>query len=311
VGFHFIRVNVHPSFFEGSFKKGIEFTSSRLLRFAIAALGLTVSAAVWLKLGGIGVAVVLITILVVCSFSLLFCKYVLKLNNTLTLLITSGTAICGASAIAAVGPALKARAEEMGLSVATVTLFGLLAMFGYPFLFEGLLSGWLMNNPLAFGMWAGTGIHETAQVIAAASQIDGSLSIASSAKFIRIFMIGPMVFACVLIFRRLSRSEDKGKINMAIPWFAVFFILCTLGNYLLASSAIGSNWTSFNTTYLSPLITFLLAWAFAGIGLKVKITTIRAMGWKAFLGGMSVAVFAGIVSLLLVKFLWLPFSGIS
>jgi uncharacterized integral membrane protein (TIGR00698 family) len=223
-----IVVNIRPAFFEGGFKAGIEFSSSRLLRWSIAALGLTVSASVWLKLGGIGVAMVLINLVLVFALGLLFCKYVLKLDDTLTLLIATGTGICGASAIAAVGPAIKAKAEEMGLAVAAITLFGLIAMFGYPLLFNGALSGWLGNNPLAFGMWTGTGIHETAQVIAAASQVNQALSIATSAKFIRIFMIGPMVIISLFIFQRLSRNREKGQIKIAIPWFAVFFVVFTL-----------------------------------------------------------------------------------
>jgi uncharacterized integral membrane protein (TIGR00698 family) len=308
--FSIIIVNIQTKFFEGAVKKGIEYSSSGLLRIAIAALGLTVSAAVWVKLGGIGVVMVLTTLLLVFLFGLFFCKYVLKLDSALTLLISAGTAICGASAIAAVGPALKAKAEEMGLSVATITLFGLLAMFGYPLLFEGFLSGFLSNNPLAFGMWAGTGIHETAQVIAAASQVDEALSIATSAKFIRIFMIGPMVIISLLIFQKMSLSEGKGKIKIAIPWFAVFFVVFTVVNFLLASSAFGKSWDSFVSVYLSPVITFVLAWSFAGIGLKVKFSTLSAMGLKSFLGGMAVAVFAGVVSLTLVRFLWMPFSGV-
>jgi uncharacterized integral membrane protein (TIGR00698 family) len=302
-------VNIHPKFFEGATKRGIEYSSSGLLRIAIAALGLTVSAAVWVKLGGIGVLMVLITLFLVFLFGLFFCRYVLKLDSALTLLISAGTAICGASAIAAVGPALKAKAEEMGLSVAAITLFGLLAMFGYPLLFEGFLSGFLGNNPLAFGMWAGTGIHETAQVIAAASQVPDALSIATSAKFIRIFMIGPMVIISLLIFQKMSSSEGKGKIRIAIPWFAVFFVVFTVVNFLLASSVFGESWSLFVSVYLSPVITFMLAWAFAGIGLKVKLSTLRAMGPKSFLGGMAVAAFAGVVSLMLVRFLWMPFSG--
>ncbi len=306
--FSIIIVNIRPAFFEGRVKPGIEFSSTRLLRWSIAALGLTVSASVWIKLGGAGVAMVLVNLVLVFGLGLLFCKYVLKLDDTLTLLISAGTGICGASAIAAVGPALKAKAEEMGLAVASITLFGLLAMFGYPFLFNGVLSGWLNNNPLAFGMWAGTGIHETAQVIAAASQVDQALSIATSAKFIRIFMIGPIVIITLFIFQRLSRTGEKGKIKIAIPWFAIFFVIFTLVNFGLASLPVKAGWNSFNSTYLSPAITFLLAWAFAGVGLKVKISTIRALGLKAFLGGLAVAVIAGLTSLLLVKYLWIPFN---
>lgn len=307
--FSIIIVNVRPSLFVGRVTEGIEFTSTRLLRIAIATMGLTVSAAVWVKLGFIGALMVVLTLLIVFLFGLVFCRYVLGLSDALSLLISAGTAICGASAIAAIGPALKAKPEEMGLSVCAITLFGLLAMFGYPLAFEGFLAAYLEHNPLAFGMWAGTGIHETAQVIAAASQVDTALSIATSSKFIRIFMIGPMVIVCLLIYRSLSNDANKGRVKIAIPWFAVWFVVFTVVNHFLTSSSIGGTWKAFNSGYLAPTVTFLLAWAFAGIGLKVKISTIRAMGMKAFLGGMAVSIFAGLASLLLVKYLWLPFAA--
>jgi len=301
--------NLLPSLFEGKFKTGVEFASTNLLRYSIALLGLTFSAAVWIKLGGAGLATVLINLALVFTIGILFCKYVLKLDSALSLLVATGTSICGATAIAAAGPALRAKAEEMGLSVAVVTLFGLIAMFAYPLLYYGPLAGWFNSNPLAYGMWAGTGIHETAQVIAAASQVDTSLSIASSAKFIRIFMIGPMVFISLSVLRRRSRTEEGGRTGMAVPWFALFFVIFSMVHLALESLPIRAYWLSFNTSYLTPAVTFLLAWSFAAIGLKVKFSAIRAVGLKAFLGGMTVAAVAGGTSLLLVKFLWMPANG--
>jgi len=303
-----VAVNIFPALSSGRFKDGIEFSSTRLLRWAIALLGLTFSAAVWVQMGFVGVAMVLINLVIVFILGILFCRYVMKMDSTLSILITAGTTICGASAIAAVGPALKAKAEEMGLSLAVVTLFGLLAMFGYPLLFDGALGGWLNNNPLAFGMWAGTGIHETAQVIAAASQVDNALSVATSAKFIRIFMIGPMVFLALFVSRRMSSDKESGDIKLSVPWFAIVFIVFSLVHLGLESLPIRETWLSFNAGYVKPMVTFLLAWSFAAIGFKVKLSAIRSVGLKAFLGGMVVAIAAGVISLLLVKFFWLPLS---
>jgi uncharacterized membrane protein YadS len=81
------------------------------------------------------------------------------------------------------------------------------------------LADWLGNNPLAYGMWAGTGIHETAQVIAAASQVDNALPIATAAKFIRIFMIGPLVLISPFIYHRFTRNSDRRQIEIAVPWW--------------------------------------------------------------------------------------------
>ncbi|MBI2851752.1 MAG: putative sulfate exporter family transporter [Chloroflexi bacterium] len=304
-----VIIAFRPALSEGKFNPGVEFSSTTLLRWSIALLGLTVSASVWVKMGSIGLAIVLINMALVFSFGIVFCKYILKLDNALSLLISVGTSVCGASAIAAVGPALKAKAEQMGLSVAVITLFGLLAMFLYPLLFAGLLADWLANNHLAYGMWVGTGVHETAQVIAAASQVNHALSTASSAKFIRIFTIGPMVFISLFLFHRFSRTTESRHTKITVPWFALFFVIFSLTHFVLESLPIRDIWLSLSQTYLTPATTFLLAWSFAAVGLKVKISSIRAVGLKAFLGGLTVAIFAGVVSLILVRFLWLPFNS--
>lgn len=304
-----LAVNILPVLSGEKFRKGIEFSSTRLLRWAVALLGLTFSASVWVRLGGIGVAVVLLNLVFIFIFGLLLCRYVLKMEVTLSLLLAVGTCICGASAIAATGPAIRAKSEEMGLSLAVITLFGLVAMFTYPFLFLGPLNGWLGNNSLAYGMWAGMGIHETAQVIAAGSQVDGAGSIALSAKFIRIFMIGPMVFVSLFVFRRFSSSSAADRVKLSVPWFAVAFVVFTLVHLGLESLPIRDWWYTFNGEYLKPGVTFLLAWSFAAVGLKVRASAIRAIGLKSFLGGIVVAAVAGVSALLLVKYLWMPFSG--
>lgn len=306
--FSIILVNLIPAISTDKFKDGVNFSATRLLRWTIALLGLTISASVWAELGGAGVAVVIINLVTVFLIGIIFCRYVIGLDSTLAILIAVGTSICGATAIAAVGPSVKAKAEEMGLSLAVITLFGLIAMFAYPLLFQGPLGGWLNNNPLAYGLWAGTGIHETAQVIAAGGQVDGALSIATSAKFIRIFMIGPMIFISLLVFRRLSHSREMSQVKLSIPWFAVFFIIFSLVHFGLEMLPVRDWWLMFNQSYLKPVVTFLLAWSFAGIGLKVKFSAIRHIGLKAFFGGIVVALSAGVISLLLVKYLWLPFN---
>ena len=304
-----IASNLIPALSLDKFKAGIEFSSTRLLRWSIALFGLTFSASLWLKLGIWGVVVVLINLVIAFTFGMVFCRYVLKMNDTLSILLSIGTCICGASAIAATGPALRAKAEEIGLSLAVITLFGLIAMFAYPALFNGPLGAWLNTNPLAFGMWSGIGIHETAQVIAAASQVNGASAVAISGKLIRIFMIGPMVFVSFLLFRQFSKKSESEYMNLAVPWFAVAFIAFTLIHLGLESSGISNGWAAFNAVFLKPAVTFLLAWSFAGVGLKVKIASIKAIGLKAFLGGLAVALFASISGLLLVKFIWMPVAG--
>ncbi len=281
---------------------GIELVSTKVLKVAIALLGITISALVWLRLGVTGVVIVLLNL----SITFVFGMYITRkigLTNSLSILISSGTAICGASAIAAISPAIKARSEEIGLALACITLFGLAAMFMFPVLFLSILGDWLSSNVYAFGIWTGTGIHETAQVIAASSQIPGAVGMAVLAKSIRIFMIGPMSILATVLFNRMGKSE-RGEIRINIPWFAVAFIVFSLINTAFELS-FGESWVSFMKEVLKPPILFLLAWSFAGIGFKVKLRDIASIGPRAFAGGLAVAIFAAITSLLLVKYVWL------
>ncbi|MFC1964102.1 YeiH family protein [Chloroflexota bacterium] len=300
-----IASNLFPRTSHSSFTAGINFCSTRMLRWAIALLGLTISASVWSLLGGLGTAAVLINLPFVLVFGFIFCRYVLKLDSSLAVLLGAGTGVCGATAIAAVGPAIKAKTEEMGLAVGAITLFGLLAMFGYPLLFSGPLGSWLGNDPTAYGLWAGMGVHETAQVIAAGSQIDGALAVAVSAKFIRIFMIGPVIFISLMIFRKFSSKTAASEIKQSIPWFAVIFIVFTVLHWGLTTLPIRDAWLNLNGNLLKPAITFVMAWSFAAVGFKVKLSTIRAMGPKAIIGGIVVALMAGSSALLLTKFLFM------
>ena len=83
-------------------------------------MGLTISASVWLKLGLVGVAAVLKNLVIVFLFGIIFCKYIVGISSALSILVAVGTSICGASAIATVGPAIKAKAEDIGLSLAVI-----------------------------------------------------------------------------------------------------------------------------------------------------------------------------------------------
>ena len=288
------------------YQPGIGFASSVLLKIAVASLGILVSAAVWWRLGGLGLAATLINLLFAAIVGLVVCKYLLKLGDGLSVLIAVGTSICGASAIAATAPAIGAEDEEIGVSLAVVTLFGLVAMFLYPYLFSFTgLGAWLHHDIGAFGLWSGIGIHETAQVIACSSQIDGALEMAMLAKSIRIFMIGPMVILAVLYLRRQGRSLDRQRIS--IPWFALVFILFTLVHAGL-EALFGEAWTTFSTDVLKPPITFLLTWAFAAVGFKVKFRQLVSIGAKAFVGGLFMAALSGGTALLLTKYLWCALS---
>ncbi|GAV23224.1 YeiH family protein [Carboxydothermus pertinax] len=298
-----------------SFSAGILWCSSSWLRFSIAMLGLTISALAWLQLGIVGVIQVLIVIAFALFFGVWFGRK-MGLSPELSILMGAGCSICGATAIAAVGPVIKAKDEELGIAVAAVTVFGLIAMILYPFLFQSTALGdFLHKSQIAFGMWAGTGIHETAQVIPAGAQVgEKAAAMALVAKSVRIFSIGPVVLLCAYIFNRIKGSNAAGtkQVRLGIPSFAIFFVLFSLINSLLLYlPSTKTAWKDFYTAvHYADVIKVFLAVAFAGVGFKVHYSSIQKLGVKSFVVGMIVSVAVGVLALLLVKFIYMPYSGI-
>lgn len=288
-----------------SFAPGINFCAREFLMGTIAAFGIVTSALVWLQVG-IGV----FNALVIIFFSYFFGLWLgrkLGLNNRLATLIGVGTCICGASAIAATGPAIKAKEEEMGLAVACITFFGLLAMFLYPFLYANtVVGGWLGHNLNAYSIWIGSGVHETAQVIAAAGALDPSaIGSALLVKSIRIFMIGPMILVATLIFGKMEKGVvgiSGTKITM--PAFGIVFILnslfgAVLDVYAFQIKALGFDWLPVKAILSGTVFPFLLSTTFAGVGAKVKLKDIAKLGVRPFAFGALMAALAGVLALIL------------
>ena len=284
---------------------GVNFCSRDLLRSVIAVLGIVTSALIWLQVG-IGV----LNALAVVLFSYFFSTWLGKkmgLEKTLAALVGIGTAICGASAIAATAPAVKAKEEEVGLALACITLFGLLAMFAYPFLFANSVVGtWLKHDLGLFSIWCGSGIHETAQVIAASGALDSAaIGPALLVKSIRIFMIGPMILVATYLISRMDKSPaGKFQTKAVFPVYGVIFIVNSVFCALLDAYSpqlvtIGFDWITVKKTLSGTIIPFLLATCFAGAGLKVRFKDIAKLGAKPFLFGALMALLAGSLALVL------------
>jgi uncharacterized integral membrane protein (TIGR00698 family) len=282
-----------------SLKVGVGFCSGQLLRFGVAVLGFVTSALIWTRVG-VGVVAAFVVIIAAISLSLWLGSH-LGLGHKLAALIGVGTAICGASAIAALTPAIKAKEEESGLAVSGITLFGLLSMFLYPFLFLNTpVNGLLGGSVDAYAVWVGAGVHETAQVIAAASAVSASAAQAAMLiKSVRIFMIGPVVF---LLSWYCAKCEGvKGKVSFTVPLFAVAFTVGTLVCAFLDLNAtslidVGFDWVAIKTYFSGTILPFTFATAFAGVGSKVSFTSILRLGAKPILVAAAVAVTAGLLA---------------
>jgi len=284
---------------------GINLCATDLLRAIIATLGIVTSALIWLQVG-IGIVNALIVVFFSYFFALWFGGR-LGINNRLSTLIGVGTSICGASAIAATGPAIGAKEEEMGLALACITLFGLFAMFAYPFLYSyTVVSEWLGFNLNAYSIWSGSGIHETAQVIAAAGAQDPrAIGSALMVKSIRIFMIGPMILLATYILSRVEKRQvGRSASKVILPIYGIAFIvnslLCAfLDAYAVQARSAGFDWPTVKSVLSGTILPFLLATAFAGVGSKVRLANITRLGARPFIVGAVTAVVAGLLALIM------------
>ena len=294
----------------GILKTGVGFSSGQLLRFGVAVLGFVTSALIWTRVG-VGVVAAFVVIFAALALSL-WLGARLGLDRRLASLIGVGTAICGASAIAALTPAINAKEEESGLAVSGITLFGLFSMFLYPFLFLNTPVNGLLGGSLdAYAVWVGAGVHETAQVIAAAGAVDASVvQAAMLIKSVRIFMIGPVVF---LLTWYCSKSNGAGgKTSFTVPLFAVAFtagsIVCALLD-LNAAPLLGAgvDWIAIKGYLSGTILPFTFATAFAGVGSKVSFSSILKLGARPIILAATVALTAGllafITAVLLVPFI--------
>ena len=198
--------------------------SKKLLQYSVIGLGFGMNLQASLASGKEGMLFTIVSVIGTLLIGMFIGCKMLKLNRNTAYLISSGTAICGGSAIAAVGPIIKAKDTDMSMALATVFILNAIGLFLFP-----ILGHWLGLSQQEFGTWAAIAIHDTSSVVGAgAAYGEEALQVATTIKLTRALWIIPLALVTSVIFR----SEGK-KIN--IPWFILFFILAMLINtYLLA-----------------------------------------------------------------------------
>ena len=198
--------------------------SKKLLQYSVIGLGFGMNLQASLASGKEGMLFTIVSVIGTLLIGMFIGCKVLKLNRNTSYLISSGTAICGGSAIAAVGPIIKAKDTDMSMALATVFILNAIGLFLFP-----ILGHWLGLSQQEFGTWAAIAIHDTSSVVGAgAAYGEEALQVATTIKLTRALWIIPLALVTSVIFR----SEGK-KIN--IPWFILFFILAMLINtYFLA-----------------------------------------------------------------------------
>lgn len=258
---------------------GVDFSKNILLRAGIILFGFRITFQDIAQIGWGGVLVA--ALVVACTFMLAvqLGTRVFRLDKQTAMLIGAGSAICGAAAVMAAEPVVKGQAHKVTVAVATVVVFGTLAMFAYPLLYP--LSG---MSEQAFGVYTGSTIHEVAQVVAAGAAVsEAAASTAVIEKMMRVMMLAPfLVLLSAAIARKGGGASAGGRV--VIPWFAVLFVAAAGINSLqwLPASAVQA---------ILHVDAVLLAMAMAALGLRTRMGSLREAGLRPILLAATLFVF--------------------
>lgn len=193
--------------------------SKKLLQYSVVGLGFGMNLHASLASSKEGMMLTIVSVVGTMVVGMLIGYRLLKVNRDTAYLISSGTAICGGSAIAAVGPVIKAKDADMSVALATIFILNAIALFVFPVFGE-----WLGLTQQQFGTWAAIAIHDTSSVVGAgAAYGEEALEVATTIKLTRALWIIPLALVTSVIFK------GDGK-KVSIPWFILWFIVAILLN---------------------------------------------------------------------------------
>ncbi len=264
-----------------AWKGGITFSGKKILRFAIVLYGFRITFQQIAEVGMDGFLVSLIMLTSTLILGTWLGTKIFGMDRDTSILTASGASVCGAAAVLATEPVLKAEEYKAAIAVSMVVLFGTISMFLYPVLYTTIIenaTGLFHMTAREFGIYVGGTIHEVAQVVAVPASVPGAPEEMANAavivKMTRVIMIAPMLIVLGLYLSYSAKSTDgdlSGKTKLVIPWFAVYFIFVA----------------GFNSLHLLPLnlvaiinemVTFLLTMAMTALGMGTIFSKFRGLG---------------------------------
>ena len=283
-----IYSNFLKNHYPESWTPGITFSTKLILRGAIILYGFRLTFQQILAVGVSGLTVDLIMVVSTFFIGSFVAIKLLKLDKQTSFLTASGASICGAAAVLATEPVVKAEAHKSAIAVSTVVLFGTISMFLYPILFKtGLLP--YMDLP-TYGIYVGATVHEVAHVVGAGVAC-GMVSCDTSViiKMGRVIMLVPFLLILGWYLAKSSAIGEKGSAKLVIPWFAIGFIVVAGFNslQLLPAEIVKS------IIFIDDL---MLAMAMAALGLSTNFAKFKEVGMKPIYAALTM-------------FLWLLFGG--
>jgi len=288
---------------------GITFSGKKILRFAIVFYGFRITFQQIMDVGLSGFTVSLIML----STTFLLGTYLgikaFKMDKETSMLTAAGGAVCGAAAVLATEPVLKAEGYKTAVAVSMVVLFGTISMFLYPVLYASIIEpaqGFLHMTPEQFGIYTGGTIHEVAQVVAVPASIPGSPEVmANSAvivKMTRVIMIAPMLIILGIYLSIQAKKSGKAgdKLQLVIPWFAVYFIGMAGFNSLdlVPHTIVGT---------INTIDTFLLTMAMTALGMGTIFAKFKGLGLAPLYTAGSMFVWLVVGGFVVTKFVTAAF----
>ena len=255
--------------------------SKMLLQYSVVGLGFGMNLHESLASGKEGMTFTIISVIGTLAIGMLIGRKLLKVDRETSYLISSGTAICGGSAIAAVGPVIKAKPANMSVALAVVFVLNAIALFIFP-----SIGHWLDLSQQQFGTWAAIAIHDTSSVVGAgAAYGEEALEIATTIKLTRALWIIPLALATSFIFK----SKDS---KIAIPWFILYFIIAILLNTFIFDSVpqVGIVVSGIARRFLTLTMFF--------IGASLSMDVLRAVGIRPLIQGVLLWIIISVGSLL-------------
>ena len=283
-----VLANVMASRIPSSWDDGVTFTAKRILRLAIILYGFRITFG---QVAGVGLGGFLLDVVMVTStltLGTLAGTRLLGMDKETAILTSSGAAICGAAAVVATEPVVRAETHKTAVATGTVVLFGTLAMFLYPLAFR---AGLVPMSEDVFGVYIGATVHEVAHVVGAGNAVSGVTSnTAVIVKMTRVLFLAPALLVLGWVLSRWSgKDEDGDSRPLTIPWFAFGFILVAGINSLgwIPQSVVDQ---------INVTDTFLLTMAMTALGLSTVFAKLKGIGWAPVLLALGL-------------FVWLVFGG--
>lgn len=281
----------HPAWI----KPALKFTSKKILKAAIILLGASLSVSTIMSVGKMTFFVMIFTF-AMCFGGGYFVRKVFGLNWKLGNLISAGTGICGGSAIAAIAPVIDADDKDIAFAMSSTFLFDMVMIALYP-----LMGKALGMSDIAYGIWAGTSVNDTASVVAsgyAFSEAAGDF--ATMVKLTRTIAIIPTVLVFAYIGTRIKQKEMKAenngqKVNLVkiVPWFIGGFLLLAVLNSIGFIPAAVSG-------IIKSASKFLMVTALAAIGLGTSITDFKKAGLSPMFYGITIDTLVTLTALIVI-----------